>query len=113
VSSYRALGPTGEHAIEFCVGGEARSPLTAIASCVAKYARELHMALLNAYWCSRAPQLRPTAGYGRDAYRWLEDAAPALVGIVRDDLVRAGALETEEAGEPSPGEARSVAAEDR
>jgi len=58
--------------VAFQVDGEAASPLTALASCLAKYARELHMALLNRWWSADIPGLKPTAGYVTDARRWLD-----------------------------------------
>lgn len=76
------------HAIGFYVGGEGISPLTAIASCVAKYARELHMLLLNQYWCGRMSWLKPTAGYPEDAKRWLHQVGEGYVGAWMEDLVR-------------------------
>ena len=57
--------------VSFLVGGESASPLTALASCIAKYARELHMTLFNQWWCRTVPDLAPTAGYPEDARRWL------------------------------------------
>lgn len=57
--------------VSFLVGGEAASPLTALASCIAKYARELHMVLFNRHWCAAVAGLAPTAGYPEDARRWL------------------------------------------
>jgi len=63
--------------IEFCVGGEARGPV-ALASMTAKYVRELAMHAFNAFWSSRMPGLRPTAGYPSDAIRWRRDAAAAI-----------------------------------
>lgn len=57
--------------VAFLVGGEGASPLTALASCIAKYARELHMLLFNRHWCAAVPGLAPTAGYPEDARRWL------------------------------------------
>lgn len=62
----------GDHLVQFCVGGETVSPLTAVASCLAKYARELHMILFNRWWCQQVPGLAPTAGYPQDAVRWLD-----------------------------------------
>jgi len=75
--------------IEFTVGGEARVPV-ALASMTAKYVRELAMAAFNAHWTTRAPGLRPTAGYPLDARRWREDAAAALdrCGIPADAFWR-------------------------
>lgn len=72
----------------FHVGGESVSPLTAIASCIAKYLRELHMLLFNRYWCGRFRWLRPTAGYAVDGKRWLHQLGTGLVGAYATDLVR-------------------------
>lgn len=74
--------------VAFLVGGEAASPLTALASCIAKYARELHMVLFNRHWCTAVPALAPTAGYPEDARRWLaalgeERYAPLGSALVR------------------------------
>lgn len=76
LSRYRVLAETGEVDIAFVVGGERADPLVALASCVAKYARELHLRLFNGWWGQRRPGLRPTAGYGSDAHRWLRDIDP-------------------------------------
>jgi len=54
---------------------EAWSFTTALASMAAKYVRELDMGLLNAYFAERVANLRPTAGYGRDAWRFLAEVA--------------------------------------
>jgi len=70
-SRYTVEVPTGMVAITFAVGGERVDPLVAVASCIAKYAREVHMHLSNAWWGQRCAGLRPTAGYGSDAQRWL------------------------------------------
>ena len=50
----------------------------ALASCLAKYAREACMGAFNRYFSCLQPELRPTAGYYNDALRWLEEARPAL-----------------------------------
>jgi len=71
------LTATNACRIEFCVGGEARGPV-ALASMTAKYVRELSMHAFNAFWSSRLPGLRPTAGYPSDALRWRHDAAAAI-----------------------------------
>ena len=71
------LTATNACRIEFCVGGEARGPV-ALASMTAKYVRELAMHAFNAFWSSRLPGLRPTAGYPSDALRWRHDAAAAI-----------------------------------
>jgi hypothetical protein len=48
---------------------------TALASMAAKYVRELAMMQLNAYFQARVPGLRATAGYGLDAWRFLDEVA--------------------------------------
>jgi ribonuclease HII len=62
----------------------------ALASCLAKYARETWMEGFNAYFASLQSGLLPTAGYVTDARRWLEEAGPALAlcGLERTALVR-------------------------
>jgi ribonuclease HII len=84
ISTYR----TGTRAVSFCVGGESVSPLTAAASCLAKYARELHMLLLNRWWCAKLPWLKPTAGYPQDAARWLHQIGDGHRGAWAEDLIR-------------------------
>jgi len=75
--------------IEFCVGGEARTPV-ALASMTAKYVRELAMLAFNRFWAGRVPGLAPTAGYPVDARRWWQVAATAIdaAGLPRDSIWR-------------------------
>ena len=69
---------------------EDRSFPVALASCFAKYARELAMGAFNAYFAELQPGLRPTAGYTTDGRRWLDDARPALerAALPRQVLIR-------------------------
>lgn len=62
----------------------------ALASMAAKFVRELAMARFNRYWSSRVPgvQLKPTAGYVRDARRWLGDMRAVLSAGEREAMVR-------------------------
>lgn len=62
----------------------------ALASCLAKYAREACMHAFNAYFARLDPALRPTAGYVQDARRWLLDARECLsrAGLSAEELVR-------------------------
>jgi ribonuclease HII len=90
-SAYRAMHGVGEIRAAFAVDGEQASPFVALASCIAKYARELHMLLFNRWWCQSVPGLRATAGYGSDAHRWLGDLGEARVASARSRLVRYGA----------------------
>ncbi|MEW6073202.1 MAG: hypothetical protein AB1726_11510 [Planctomycetota bacterium] len=76
--------------VEFRAKGEEHSFAVALASCLAKYARETAMAGFNRYFLLRQPGLRPTAGYTTDGRRWLAEAAPALAagGVAPDAIVR-------------------------
>ncbi len=60
----------------------------ALASMTAKLVRELAMMRFNHYWSRRCPGIRPTAGYWKDASRWLEEMAPLLDDEERRSLVR-------------------------
>jgi ribonuclease HII len=80
----------GATQVAFLVGGESASALVALASCIAKYAREVHMHLLNQYWTGQYRWLAPTAGYPQDATRWLHQLGAGTVDAWREDLVRTG-----------------------
>ena len=60
----------------------------ALASMTAKLVRELAMGRFNRYWCARAPELRPTAGYVQDARRWLAEARCVVREEEREAMVR-------------------------
>jgi len=64
--------------VAFAERAESRSLPVALASCLAKYARELAMECFNAYWIRLDPSLTPTAGYTEDGRRWLADAKRVL-----------------------------------
>jgi hypothetical protein len=68
----------------FRVGGEAELPV-ALASMTAKYHRELAMRAFNDFWCSRIPDLRPTAGYPVDARRFKAAISPLQTDLGIDD----------------------------
>ncbi|MCD8352602.1 MAG: hypothetical protein LUC93_18525 [Planctomycetaceae bacterium] len=65
----------GDAEIIFRPKADRDSFVTALASLAAKYARERAMAELNAWFCDRIADLKPTAGYPGDAKRWLDDVA--------------------------------------
>mgnify|MGYP001258145269 CR=1 FL=1 len=71
-SAYRVLSAKSNREFQFLVGGESRSTPIALASCMAKYMRELLMILFNTWWLQRAP-IRATAGYPEDAARFLRE----------------------------------------
>jgi hypothetical protein len=81
---------SGVMELEFLVQGDRKVFATALASCCAKYARELEMRAFNAYFARFQPELRSTAGYRGDGARWLADAGVALEksGLTRELLVR-------------------------
>ena len=74
----------------FTERGEDRSFPTALASCFAKYLRELMVHVLNQWFIARVPGLLPTAGYYSDGHRFLQDLEPHLpaLQLPRDRLVR-------------------------
>jgi ribonuclease HII len=73
----RAGGPRRMR-VTFAERAEQRSFAVALASCLAKYARETAMDAFNAWFGARQPELEPTAGYHGDGTRWLADAEPTI-----------------------------------
>jgi hypothetical protein len=80
--------PPRQAVIQFMPEAESAHLPVALASMVAKLVRELAMGRFNRYWCSRCPELKPTAGYYGDARRWLDAAADVLGPGEREELVR-------------------------
>ena len=80
-SVYRILDQGGplDATLTFVSQGEDRSFPTALASCAAKYVRELFVEQLNAYFRQQIPDLAPTAGYYVDGQRFLRE----IDGFVR------------------------------
>jgi hypothetical protein len=91
LSEYLVSEPPRRMRIAFAERCEERAFSVALASCLAKYARELSMEAFNDYFGALQPGLRPTAGYTADGRRWLEEARPALerAEVPRAVLVRA------------------------
>lgn len=89
-STYRLRGPSGEVVVTFAERAEARAFPTALASCFAKYLRELMVEVMNRWFQARVPGLVPTAGYFTDGHRFLGDLEPFLQqsGLPRGRLVR-------------------------
>jgi ribonuclease HII len=90
VSCYRLLTDAGTVTITFAERGEDRAFPTALASCFAKYLRELMVEVINGWFCARVPGLRPTAGYYVDGHRFLGELEPHLLthALPRHRLVR-------------------------
>lgn len=76
--------------VTFAEKAEDRSFPTALASCFAKYLRELMVRVLNDWFCARVPGLRRTAGYFSDGHRFLADLDGHLhaLQVPRERLVR-------------------------
>jgi ribonuclease HII len=89
-SSYRVERANGAITVTFAERGEDRAFPTALASCFAKYLRELMVECINRWFCARVPGLQPTAGYHTDGHRFLADLTPHLgtLAAPRERLVR-------------------------
>jgi len=87
-SRYRIGRSDSDVTLSFMPEAETKHMPVALASIIAKYARELAMARFNRYWCARAPELKPTAGYTTDARRWLADAEGIVTREERRAMVR-------------------------
>ncbi|MGB2796685.1 MAG: hypothetical protein WBD44_05430, partial [Phycisphaerae bacterium] len=89
-SRYRIAGAQAVMDLTVCQKAESLSLAVALASMAAKYVRELAMGQLNAYFQARLPNLAPTAGYGRDAWRFLAEvrSAQAEADIPIDMILR-------------------------
>jgi hypothetical protein len=90
-SEYRVTDGSRWMRIVFAERAESASLPVALASCLAKHARETCMRGFNAYFLSLQPGLRGTAGYLNDGRRWLREARSALAaaGLPDSELVRA------------------------
>jgi ribonuclease HII len=73
LSSYLIRRQDHRVQITFAARGEDRAFPTALASCAAKYVRELMMECLNRWFLGRVPGLKRTAGYYTDGNRFLDD----------------------------------------
>ena len=83
-SHYEWGKPESRVRVVFQVNGERFMP-TALASMTAKYLRELSMRAFNDFWRSHIPDLKPTAGYNRDALRFKNEIAAKQRELGIDD----------------------------
>jgi hypothetical protein len=83
-SHYEWGEPDSRMRVVFQVNGERFMP-TALASMTAKYLRELAMRAFNEFWRAHVPELRPTAGYYRDAWRFKKEIAAKQRELKIDD----------------------------
>ncbi len=72
-SRYRMEPDSGPFEVSFHVKGDDRFPAIGLASMIAKYTREVFMAIFNDYWQQRAPGIAPTAGYYQDGMRFVAE----------------------------------------
>jgi hypothetical protein len=73
-----AVGPDERRTVvRFLVNGERKSREVALASCLAKYGRELMMGCFNRTFTGAFDGLKPTAGYYGDAKRFLRELEAA------------------------------------
>jgi hypothetical protein len=87
IESAYAWGPKRRRIeARFRVGCEDHLPV-ALASMASKYLREAAMLAFNWFWCQRLPELRPTAGYPRDALRFWNEIRPLQTELGIDDGV--------------------------
>lgn len=89
-SVYRVGADRDRVTVTFAERAEDRAFPTALASCCAKYLRELMVHVMNDWFAARVPGLQRTAGYYTDGHRFLQDLAPhwQRLGVPRDLLVR-------------------------
>jgi len=85
-SRYRWGTPESRTEICFRTQGEAEMPV-ALASMIAKYHRELAMRAFNAFWVSKIPGLKPTAGYPQDAKRFKKEIDAVQSRLRIDDRI--------------------------
>ena len=90
LSHYEVRGRERTFHVRFMMKGEEHALSVALASMHAKYVRELFMTLFARYWQNQAPKVKPTAGYGRDAGRFIEEITPTAekLGVSRAMMVR-------------------------
>jgi hypothetical protein len=72
--------------VTFRMNGERFLP-TALASMTAKYLRELAMRAFNEFWAVQVSDLRPTAGYPTDSYRFRKAIAAKQRELCIEDCV--------------------------
>jgi hypothetical protein len=76
--------------LTFMMDADEHCCVTAWASIIAKYTRELCMARLNDWWRARVAGLEPTAGYLPDGRRFAEQVAPHFeqLGVRAEQMIR-------------------------
>ncbi|MDX1682620.1 MAG: hypothetical protein R3336_05840 [Phycisphaeraceae bacterium] len=83
-SVYRLTGQGRSMTLTFATGADEHHLPVALASMAAKYSRELMMVRLQHWFTRHLPEIRPTAGYGRDGRRFKEEVTPHLAELKID-----------------------------
>jgi ribonuclease HII len=73
VSVYEYSRSGGRVRVLFIKSGEEKALPVALASMFSKYVRELFLIQLNEWFCERLPGLKPTAGYHKDGWRFVNE----------------------------------------
>jgi len=89
-SAYKGIVDSQQLSVKFMVSGEDHSCLIALASCLAKYVREVHMCLFNNYWRGKYPHLPETTGYYNDGMVWLSLLDQQILATFKRYLIRFG-----------------------
>lgn len=89
-STYNLKQASRDITVTFAERAEDRAFPTALASCFAKYLRELMVECINQWFQQRVPDLKPTAGYYVDGHRFLNEVQPHIEAekLPRHRLVR-------------------------
>ncbi len=75
LSSYELTEGNRSMKLHFMTKGDSKHLPIALASMASKYLRELLMEILNEYFATLCPGLKPTAGYYQDGNRFLSEIA--------------------------------------
>ncbi len=83
-----ARGAEARMVVMFMPEAESQHLPVALASMIAKLVRELFMSRFNRFWAVRMPELKPTAGYRQDGWRWLEELGSVASESERVAMIR-------------------------
>lgn len=75
-SRYELANGKSQWIVSFTIDADQQHLPVALASMLAKYLRELLMHEFNRFWRQYQPNLKPTAGYYKDAQRFIRDIQP-------------------------------------
>lgn len=89
-SRYRLSDGRNTWYVEFTVEADSRHLPVGLASMVAKYVRESLMLGFNAFWREHLPDVKPTAGYYKDALRFIDAIRPVMAeaGLAPERFIR-------------------------